>query len=319
MKPDRILVFILALINFSCGNAEHFARQGVSGNPLRAKARKPNPAKSAPGLNGVLQSFSSYDQSDPALADGFPFMASATSDPEASIKITEGKGALGYIKNANLVVRALKQIPPRDSIQALKSFRLRLKGTRLYSASNAVPAVQNLVLCLLDGKACIGSKPESGQASTVQQSVQQSVQSSVQPNTVFWENAKIESASLFRAEEFKVVGAVESGGVLGASISDEVVIDLMALYHLSSTGAVDFIFEHSVEFTTSKAGYRKFRLALGNRIYFDSGLLEIEFDVNSKLLPKNFTSLPAEPLNGPQDQSSVKTSAAPEKDSLESV
>jgi hypothetical protein len=203
---------------------------------------------------------------------------------------------------SNLIFRAIHQIPPKESITKVKKLELRLSGVNLFvPASLPDPDLtqdpgkklnRGQVLCLLDGGACIGSREGLDVSGTFMKSAKQ-LEGDWLSDSDFSRNGKLIEKKL-------------DGGDMLVSASGELVVDL--LKHLKvdeakgDQAAIDFIYDHSEEYSDAENGYRKFRFAMGGRVFAASGKLLVEFETDPALVPAQFESKPALPKKGASDQ-----------------
>ena len=267
MKIALYFTFILLLIP-GCGKSLHFSQKAQTG---KGAAQVPVDSDGRQGpAQGSAGQVSEYDVTDPDWVLPFrnpdPLKAPyrLLGHPEA--KVSDGTSSLGYVVHSNLVFRFLIQVPPRDPAFKIKTFKLVLDGARRYFAPGAAGNdLRGQVLCLLDGKACSGEAPSGATA-----------------NDSFWSSVHVLNDSFARIpmSHTAQVGA-DGSRILSSSANLE--IDLLDLYGLSSKSDEEraaWIYAHSTEF--GAPGFRKFRFAIGDQVYFDHGSLLLEVDPETR-------------------------------------
>ncbi len=292
MSKKEIIVLLSVFSLVACGKSQVEAVSGESGKQSGAGILSvmENPGmESATLTDGTLGPLSDYDLKDDALIkeSGLPFLDKGGVEKSFSTfkhrkngtaKVrSEKQGEISYSLHSNLVFRAIRQLPPRAAILDVTAFKLRLSGVVVHAKKDQKPE-EGQVLCLLDGKVCAGSRPESNQASKEGESG---------TNPKFWSDAMVYPGDFLKSSWLSEISSSEDGVVYSAR--EELEIDLMEVFHLArGTSAVDFLFKHSEAYSMEESGFRKFRFALGDRVLADGGELILEFETNAKAVPEGY-------------------------------
>jgi hypothetical protein len=292
MSRKEIIVLMSVFSLVACGKSQVEAVSGESGKPSGAgilSVMESPGMESATLTDGTLGPLSDYDLKDDALIkeSGLPFLDKGGVEKSFSTfkhrkngtaKVrSEKQGEISYSVHSNLVFRAIRQLPPRTAILDVTAFKLRLSRVVVHAKKDQKPE-EGQVLCLLDGRVCAGSRPESNQASKEGESG---------TNPKFWSDAMVYPGDFFKSSRLSEISSSEDGVVYSAG--KELEIDLMEVFHLArGASAVDFLFKHSEAYSLEESGFRKFRFALGDRVLADGGELILEFETNAKAVPEGY-------------------------------
>jgi outer membrane protein OmpA-like peptidoglycan-associated protein len=252
--------------------------------------------------SGQLHPYSKFDLSE--LVSKRPYLNAA--DEANAVRVIGEPSAmdkdsgLGFVKDSNLVFRAIVPVPKKEDIKSILNFELELKGLRLFDRNGSELKSTDLseqVLCIADSKICSGSVPS---ADADKQNM----------NPEFWD------ASTFANDEFSkiVLDQVLNYGKNGAVFesSKPIVLDMKKLFgleKLSPGELIDWIYANSTEY--AEPGYRKFRFVMGNNLFLEAGTLHLQFESSLKV-----DEVPGKLKNGETDAQFNPLSA---NTSLESV
>jgi|GEM_PF-5419159 len=301
---------LMTMVLSACGNSQLTATPGssASGSSSQFRVAQGELPESAVVTDGALGPLSDYDlRVDPLIREsGLPFLSEVGFEKSFStfktpavrargkVKLKDGK-ELDFGRGTNLVFRAIHQVPPAEAIRGVKVFKLKLNGVRIH-AKSLEQLFDGQSVCFLDGKFCFGEKPTLAASSEGSGG-----------NPKFWSGHTLVSipesnfSSFTEAEVESGSGTSTSDGKLFTSGSAGLEIDFLALLNGSSKAAVEFILKHSSDYSDAKAGYRKFRFSLGDRILADSGELILEWDLDSSKIPEDFGKRLAAPVHGASD------------------
>jgi hypothetical protein len=297
--PNLIPLLVIVLSACGSGNDGPKARMGQSGNyvdPTETERKRIPENAALP--EGHLSVLSDADIQEAKGEGKLPF---ATTHKPGWITLDGGTMNTG----ANLVFRAIRQVPPKEAITKVTKFRLKLSGLNVYEPAGFEGVFSdNQILCFLDGKACIGA---------VSQSEPQSRES--HEKVAFLKSARILSEDWLTSTRFLPPTDLGEGAKLHSASGEQVVDFLGILNDQNAAQIVDFILAHSEPYSEEAHGYRKFRFVAGDRVFFSSGSLELEFETDSSRIPTNFSNSPPTPLKGGSDQvysrDLVETDASP--------
>jgi hypothetical protein len=279
-KRSLLLVVMLSL--GACGKNLHLTEKAVSKDGVADSIQQISkeesivanalssgaPTKSA---DGQILPLSVHDEKELSLS-----FSTETSSKESvyrtmgdpSFTFSENGQEYGYLRNAPLVFRAIHQVAPREMIEDLVRLELRLKGVRLMSKqSRAFMNLSEQKLCMLETGLCSSPIPD----------------------------VKLKAHLSFK-----------DGSTLYQS-EGEVVINLKEIFGLnkmSPSEVASWIYANSVEF--ANPGYRKFRISIGNHIYFDSGELVLQVSTGKQVLPADLVEAPSESIHGSSDLEEAK-------------
>lgn len=290
--PRSLLAPLLALCLSACGSGNDgpkaiMGQGGVYREQTDAELKR-IPLNAAL-LDGSFSVLSDLDIKESTGASELPFPRDKVTEVSSSpaqdrnyITFSDSELNLG----TNLVFRAIRQVPPKESILKVKKFQLKLSGLNLYKPAGLKDdLLHGQILCFLDGKACVAASA-AGDATEKEGFLKRATSLSGE-----WLNAAV------------LRGEIDiAGGAKLVSASGVVVVDFLKILKGNDAAIVDFIYQHSQEYSEQESGHRKFRFAVGDRVYLSSGSLELEFETDPNKLPADFWKRPAIPKHGVSDQ-----------------
>jgi hypothetical protein len=350
MRNSNLLGIMSIVMLSACGKGMELikANPDVVAQKNAIEQSKKMQALIADQTDGKLYPLSAFDMRN--LAGHLPFLNAddkGQASPEAVLQIGGATNAEGYVKNSNVVFRAIERVAPAANVTEVSAFSLVLKGVKIYSADGKVDqTVSKQVLCLVDKSVCAGAAPAS---------------SDTNANQAFWKNVATSAYPLADAAAFGSALPIETGSVYtyigvqaptktdvnataatskaattessvpAASATDKVaattdaiadatttvvtkdgvdlIIDLKKAFALDDKQVPAWMIDHSSAFD-KKGVYRKFQFSLGNNLYVREGQL-IYTSKTDQNEPADYRSVMVDLANGSTDVSVFLGSKAP--------
>ena len=350
MRNSNLLGIMSIVMLSACGKGMELikANPDVVAQKNAIEQSKKMQALIADQTDGKLYPLSAFDMRN--LANHLPFLNvddKGVETAEAVVQIGGATNAEGYVKNSNVVFRAIERVAPAANVTEVSAFNLVLKGVKIYSADGKVDAtLSKQVLCLVDKTVCAGAAPSSSDANA---------------NQAFWKNVATNAYPLADAAAFGNALPIETGSVytyIGVqapatstpatattasatteasdAVADatttvvtkdgvDLIIDLKKAFALNDKDVPAWMIDHSTAFD-KKGVYRKFQFSLGNNLYVREGQL-VYTSKTDQNEPADYRSAMVDLANGAPDVSvflskapvTVSVKAVPNKDATVTV
>jgi hypothetical protein len=314
MNKNLIFPMVLALGLSACGKSMHMVAQSGQSGPASdavlknaVRAAGAGEAVKTDAIDGSLSPLSIEDLKSESLKSALPYLNAESKEgalrnlgiPSLLIKTKDAEGKeikLGAVKRSNLGMRAVIQLPPQESITAVKKLQLSLRGVRVHSTAGEVKNLGQATVCFVDAKLCFGANPSKV------------ISEKANLNAEFASNYKIvESEMLSKVEGLSLLTELNANEKVlelkGKDGSDqEVVLDLISALSLDEKSAIEFVKSAFVDYSKTEEGFKKIRIVIGNGIYVSEGKLAVEFDVDGAKIPEGYAKSKTSPKAGAQDQ-----------------